>query len=130
MAGGNSGVFIRSPREGDPAYTGMEVQVLDDYAAVYATLKPWQYTGSVYGVQAPAVRATKKADEWQHMQITAQGPHVTVVLNDRTIVDADLLQHMDKEKEHPGLKRRAGFIGLQNHSTRVEYRNITIRELE
>jgi hypothetical protein len=52
------------------------------------------------------------------------------VLNDRTITDADLLQHMDKEKEHPGLKRRAGFIGLQNHSTRVEYRNITIRELE
>ncbi|NOX87429.1 MAG: DUF1080 domain-containing protein, partial [Calditrichaeota bacterium] len=51
-AGGNSGVFIRAPHSGDPAYTGMEIQVLDDYAPVYANLKPWQYTGSIYGVQA------------------------------------------------------------------------------
>jgi HEAT repeat protein len=130
VQGGNSGVFLRSPRKGDPAYVGMEVQVLDDYAAQYATLKPWQYTGSVYGVQPPSSRATKHAGEWQHMQITAQGTHVKVVLNGTTTVDTDLLQHMEKAKEHPGLQRRAGFIGLQNHSTRVEYRNITIRELE
>ena len=64
------------------------------------------------------------------MQITAQDTHVKVVVNGTTTIDTDLLQHMDKEKEHPGLKRRHGFIGLQNHSTRVEYRNITIRELE
>jgi hypothetical protein len=30
-AGGNSGVFLRAPHEGDPAYTGMEIQLLDDY---------------------------------------------------------------------------------------------------
>lgn len=130
VAAGNSGVFLRSPHKGDPAYVGMEIQVLDDYAPEYATLKPWQYTGSIYAVQAPSSRATKRAGEWQHMQITAQGTHVKVVLNGTTTIDADLLQHMDKEKEHPGLKRRGGFIGLQNHSTRVEYRNITIRELE
>ena len=130
VKGGNSGVFLRSPHKGDPAYVGMEIQVLDDYAAEYATLKPWQYTGSVYGVQAPSSRATKQAGEWQHMQITAQGTHVKVVLNGTTTIDTDLLQHLEQEKEHPGLKRRHGFIGLQNHSTRVEYRNITIRELE
>ncbi|MBK7259671.1 MAG: DUF1080 domain-containing protein [Ignavibacteriae bacterium] len=123
-------MFLRSPHKGDPAYVGMEIQVLDDYAPVYATLKPWQYTGSIYAVQAPSSRATKRAGEWQHMQITAQATHVKVVLNGTTTIDTDLLQHMDKEKEHPGLKRRKGFIGLQNHSTRVEYRNITIRELE
>ena len=130
VAAGNSGVFLRSPHKGDPAYVGMEIQVLDDYAPVYAPLKPWQYTGSIYAVQAPSSRATKRAGEWQHMQITAQGTHVKVVLNGTTTIDTDLLQHLDKEKEHPGLKRRKGYIGLQNHSTRVEYRNITIRELE
>jgi hypothetical protein len=128
--GGNSGVFLRTPREGDPAYVGMEVQVLDDYAPVYAALKPWQYTGSVYGVQAPSNRVTKRAGEWQHMVIVADGPHVTVTLNEQRIVDADLIFHMDKAQAHPGLKRRGGYIGLQNHSTKIEYRNIHITELE
>lgn len=127
--GGNSGVFIRAPHRGDPAYTGMEIQVLDDYAAEYATLQPWQYTGSVYGVHAPSMRASKKANEWQHMQIVADGPRIVVNLNGQRIVDADLIAHMDKEASHPGLKRRSGFIGLQNHSTRIEYRNIKLKEL-
>jgi HEAT repeat protein len=127
--GGNSGVFLRTPREGDPAYVGMEIQVLDDYAPVYAILHSWQYTGSIYGVQAPSVRASKKAGEWQHYVIFANGPHVTVMLNDQVIIDADLVSHLDQEQTHPGLKRRKGFIGLQNHSTRIEYRNIRITEL-
>jgi hypothetical protein len=126
--GGNSGVFLRTPREGDPAYVGMGVQVLDDYAPVYATLHNWQYTGSIYGVQAPSVRASKKAGEWQHYVIVCDGPHVTVTLNDQLIVDADLISHLDLEQSHPGLKRRKGYIGLQNHSTRIEYRNIRITE--
>lgn len=127
---GNSGVFLRAPHEGDPAYTGMEVQVLDDYAAMYAKLKAWQYCGSVYGVQAPSERASKPANEWQHYEIVCNGPSVQVTLNGRKIVEANLIEHMDKEKSHPGLKRRKGFIGLQNHSTRVEYRNIMLEELE
>jgi HEAT repeat protein len=127
--GGNSGVFIRSPRQGDPAYTGIEIQILDDYAPQYATLRPWQYCGSVYGVQPPAFRATKKANEWQHIQISADGPRLKVVLNSQQIIDADLIAHMDKEALHPGLKRRAGYIGLQCHGARVDYRNIILKEL-
>jgi hypothetical protein len=128
-AGGNSGVFIRAPHGGDPAYTGMEIQVLDDYAPEYATLQPWQYTGSIYAVQAPASRASKKANEWQHMQIIADGPHILVTLNGQRIIDTSLIMHMDKERSHPGLKRRSGFIGLQNHSTKIEYRNIKLKEI-
>ena len=56
---GNSGVFVRAPHEGNPAYKGMEIQVLDDYAQVYANLRPSQYTGSIYDVQAPSKHATK-----------------------------------------------------------------------
>ena len=69
---GNSGVFIRAPHKGDPAYTGMEIQVLDDYAEKYKNLKPYQYTGSIYAVQAPDKRVTKKAGEWQKMSITCK----------------------------------------------------------
>ena len=94
---------------------GSKIQILDDYAPQYANLKPWQYCGSVYGVQAPSMRAAKKAGEWQHMQIVADGPRITVVLNGQRLWTQILIAHMDKETVHPGLKRRAGFIGLQCH---------------
>jgi hypothetical protein len=127
--GGNSGVFLRAPRQGDPAYTGLEVQVLDDASPRYATLRPWQYCGSIYGVVAAAKGAVKQPNEWQHFRIVARGPRVTVTLNGIQVVDADLVAHMDRESAHPGLKRRSGYIGLQCHGDRVEYRNITLKEL-
>ena len=68
--GGNSGVFIRSPLEGDPAYTGMEIQILDDYAEQWRGLNPYQYTASIYDVQAPSERATKDAG-----QVAEDGHH-------------------------------------------------------
>jgi HEAT repeat protein len=129
-AGGNSGIFIRAPHEGDPAYTGMEIQLLDDYAQQYADLKPWQYCGSVYGIQAPAQRVSKPDGTWQKMVIECRGPQIKVILNDLLIVDTNLIKHMDKETAHPGIKRREGHIGLQNHSTRVEFRKIQLIEYE
>ncbi len=126
---GNSGVFLRTPREGNPAYVGMEFQVLDDYADMYAELNAWQYTGSIYGVQAPSKRMTKKADQWQKMKIICDGPQVNVFLNGEEIINANLINYMDQTRAHPGLKRRKGFIGLQNHSSKIEYRNIQLREL-
>lgn len=127
--GGNSGVFIRTPLQGDPAYTGMEIQVLDDYADEYKNLKVWQYTGSIYGVQAPAQRVSKNAGQWQKMEITCRGPQVSVILNDVKIIDASLIDFGHLENTHPGLKHRKGFIGLQNHSTKIEYRNIRLTEI-
>ena len=106
----------------------MEIQVLDDYAEKYAALKPWQYTGSIYAVQPAAKRVTKKAGQWQHYEITCDGPRVTVVLNGETIIDTNLVEHMHKTERNPGLKRRQGYIGLQNHGAKVEYRNIRITE--
>ncbi len=128
--GGNSGVFIRAPHEGDPAYTGLEIQLLDDYARQYANLKPWQYCGSIYGIQAPIQRVSKPNGTWQKMVIECRGSQIKVTLNDLMIIDTDLIEHMDQETTHPGIKRREGHIGLQNHSTRVEFRNIRIVEYE
>lgn len=128
---GNSGVFIRSPREGNPAFDGMEIQVLDDYGPMYEemNLKPWQYTGSLYGVEAPERRVTKPANEWQTMRIYAQGPLIRVAVNDVLVTIANQDEHPDKLDEHAGLKRYEGYIGLQNHDTRLDYRNLRIREI-
>ena len=126
---GNSGVFLRTPREGDPAYVGMEIQVLDDYAEMYAKIAPFQFTGSIYGLSAPAKRVTKPAGEWQTMRIRCQGRHVDIWLNGEQIQNANLDDYTSQADKHPGILRKGGYIGLQDHTDRVEYRNIMIEEL-
>ncbi len=127
--GGNSGVFIRAPLEGDPAYTGLEIQILDDYAERGTRLEPFQYTGSIYGIQAPSERVSKKAGQWQRMIIIARGVHIQVGLNGKKIVDTDLSYYVHLADTHPGLLRKGGYIGLQSHGSRIEFRNIKLREL-
>jgi len=127
--GGNSGIFIRAPLEGDPAYTGMEIQILDDYAEQGSRLEPFQYTGSIYGIQAPSERVSKKAGQWQRMVIVARGVHIQVGLNGKKIVDTDLSYYMHLADKHPGLLRKGGHIGLQSHGSPVEFRNIKLHEL-
>jgi len=128
--GGNSGVFLRAPHSGDPAYTGMEIQVLDDEAKEYATLQPYQYCGGLYGIQAPAKRVSKKAGEWQKYHIEANGRHIKVTLNDTLLYDADLDTYKAAEASHPGILRTGGYIGLQNHGSGLDYRNLRIKELK
>jgi 3-keto-disaccharide hydrolase len=130
--GSNNGIGIRAPLEGDAAYAGMEIQILDDGAARYqGKLKPAQYHGSIYDV-VPAKQGFKKpTGEWNSEEITAKGRLITVVLNGKTIVDANLDSVRDPAilKKHPGLARPSGHIGLLGHGTRVEFRNFRIQEL-
>ena len=127
--GGNSGVFIRSPREGDCAYTGIEIQLLDDEASIYKDIKDFQHTGSIYGVVAAKRGHNKPPGEWNSIEIEARGPKVKVTLNGHVIVDADVTEHPGDYAKHPGLKRREGYIGLQSHSDEVHFRNVLVKEL-
>jgi len=128
-AGGNSGVFVRAPHEGDPAYQGMEIQILDDADERYGRLRPDQYTGSIYGVQAPSERASRPAGDWQKMVVACSGPLVKVVLNGERVIDTNVDFYPYKVETHPGLKRSGGYIGLQNHGSRIEFRNIQVELL-
>ena len=128
--GGNSGLFLRAPHKGNPANKGLEIQILDDYAERYADLKPWQYTGSIYFEQAASKRVTKPAGEWQSMKVRAEGPKIQVMLNGEQIINANLIQYMENAPNHPGLLRRTGYIGLQNHGDRVDFRNINIARID
>lgn len=131
--GGNNGIGIRAPLEGDAAYAGIEIQVLDDEAAIYQKmgLKPTQYTGSIYDV-VPAKRGyVRRNGEWNTQEIVADGRKIRISLNSQLILDADLSAITDPAvlKKHPGLARAAGHIGFLGHGTRVEFRNIRIRPL-
>jgi hypothetical protein len=124
---GNSGVALRAPLEGDPAYQGMEIQLLDD--ANWKGLRPTQYTGAIYDVVAPSKQVGKPHGEWNTMRIIARGPKVTVELNGTKIVDANLEDYKDHAKRHPGLLRAKGHLGLQSYNFRVEFRNLYVKPL-
>ena len=130
-ANSNNGIGIRAPLDGDAAYNGMEIQVLDDSGSDYKKLRPAQYHGSIYDV-FPAKRGSlKPVGQWNNEEILAKGRHVTVTLNGNVIVDANLDDVKDPAvlKKHPGLARKSGHIGLLGHGTRVEYRNMRVKEL-
>jgi len=129
--GGNNGIGIRAPLEGDAAYVGMEIQILDNEDPSYKNIRPAQYHGSVYDV-IPARRGfLKKAGEWNSEEIRAAGRRIKVTLNGTVILDADLDAVKDPEvlKKHPGLARKSGHIGFLGHESLVEFRNIRIQEL-
>ena len=129
--GGNNGIGLRAPLEGDAAYAGMEIQVLDDPAPQYKNIKPAQHTGSIYDVFPAKLGALKPAGEWQSYEITANGRRVTIKLNGQTTVDADLDSVKDEAvlKKHPGLLRKSGHVGFLGHRSHVEFRNVRIKEL-
>ncbi|MDH5467218.1 MAG: DUF1080 domain-containing protein [Candidatus Aminicenantes bacterium] len=132
--GANNGLGIRAPLQGDAAYVGMELQILDNTAHIYRDLKPYQYHGSVYGV-VPARRGyLKPVGEWNQQEVIANGTRITVKLNGETIVDADIKEAVERGtidgRDHPGLRRTKGHIGFLGHGSPVEFRNIRIKELK
>ncbi len=124
---GNSGVALRSPMKGDPAYVGMEIQLLDDEN--YKGLRPAQFAGSIYDVVPASKHVSKPYGQWNTMHITAKGRHVTVEHNVVQVVDANLDDHKDRVDKHPGLLREKGHLGLQSHDGRVEFRNLFVKPL-
>jgi len=131
--GANNGIGIRAPLEGDAAYVGMEIQVLDNEAPKYKDLHPYQYHGSVYGV-IPAKRGyLLPTGEWNKEEIIAKGNKIKVVLNGTVILDGDIKEAskngtMD-HKEHPGLLRPTGHLGFLGHGDIVRFRNMRVKKL-
>lgn len=128
---GNNGIGIRAPLQGDAAYAGMEIQVLDNEHKSYEKLQPWQYHGSVYGI-IPAKRGFQNdAGQWNTEEIIADGRKIKVTLNGTVILDGDLNSITDPGVilSHPGMLRDTGHIGFLGHSSHVEFRNIRIKEL-
>ncbi len=131
--GANNGLGIHAPLNGDAAYGGKEIQILDDTAPVYAKLEPYQYHGSVYGI-LPAKRGfLKPVGEWNQQEVYVKGDKIKVTLNGTVIVDGDLRKAtkngtMDK-KDHPGLHNNNGHIGFLGHGTVVRFRNIRVKDL-
>lgn len=119
----NSGVFLRVPgvpTSDDYIYHSFEIQI--DDAGEGAIHK----TGAVYDAEAPTALATRPPGEWNHFVITFQGNHITVVLNDRKVVDWNA-EPRGKVRDFAA----RGHVGLQNHDERggIGFRNVFIKAL-
>jgi hypothetical protein len=141
---GNGGVALRAPLFGDPAYSGLELQITDpSYEFSYfpgATSA--QLTGALYLVSAAMEQAYLQG-EWNHYRIEMRGAQVKVWLNRKLVQDVDLDRLTAPAKRHgqgqelhdapPGAARpRRGHIGFQDLSESGEvllFRNVQITEL-
>jgi hypothetical protein len=131
--GANNGIGIRAPLEGDAAYVGMEIQVLDNEAPQYKDLDPRQYHGSVYGIM-PAKRGfLLPTGEWNKEEIIAKGNKIKVTLNGTVILDGDIKEALKNgtldNKDHPGLFRPSGHLGFLGHGDVVRFRNMRVKKL-
>jgi hypothetical protein len=117
----NSGLFLRGDRKGgDPAWTGCEVQILDDFNWERVTggpLQKWQFCGSLYGSVPPAVKALKPLGEWNTYEVEFKGTHITTKMNGKELYSADTDKVTVPDGHLPFAQRaKTGFIGLQRHA--------------
>lgn len=132
---GNSGVCIRAPKEGNPAFAGMEIQVLRP-----GWETPYQRAGSLYHTVAPTVEADKKFGEWNSVEVYANGANIRTTMNGTVIYDVRITdftkEKLDKEAVPDDWRKPLddrplkGYIGLQDHSDAVEFRNFRVKSLD
>lgn len=122
---GNSGIGIRTVKfEGKantrPSFASYEIQLLDD-----AGKPPSKHsTGSLYRYVAPAENPSLPAGQWNSVEIECRGPHLRIVFNGKVLHDLD--QTAVEELKNKPLE---GFFCLQDHGSKVWFRNIRIKEL-
>jgi hypothetical protein len=116
---GNSGAGIRTPRKGWPSGDGMELQL---WHTPHDTKLDKHQTMAIYGNVPPIARADKP-DQWNRVVVKADGWMVSAWMNGELVQQYNTLNH-------PELKHRhlVGWIGLQDHQARIEYRNVRVLE--
>ena len=131
--GANNGLGIHAPLQGDAAYVGKEIQILDNTADIYKDLQPYQYHGSVYGVIPAKREFLKPVGEWNSEEVAVKGDDIKVTLNGTVILEGNMKEASKNgtldHKDHPGLLRHTGHIGFLGHGSDLNFRNIRIKEL-
>ncbi len=131
--GANNGLGIHTPLEGDAAYVGKELQILDNTASKYDKLEVYQFHGSVYGVIPAEKGFLKPVGEWNQQEVIVKHPKIKIILNGTVILEGDYLEASKNgtldHKDHPGLQRSQGHIGFLGHGDVVRFKNIRIKEL-
>src|SRR5262249_38782814 len=133
----NSGLGIRTvrfdpkeTRRTRPSYACYEVQLLDD-----AGQPPSAHgTGSLYRYLAPTANPVRPSPEWNTAEVECVGPRIRVTVNGKKVLDADQNDIPDLGDKPPGApapkdKPLRGYVCVQSHTGKVEFRKIQVREI-
>jgi hypothetical protein len=131
---GNSGVGIRAAKEGNPAFSGMEIQVLRP-----GWETPYQRCGSLYHTVAPKVEADKPFGEWNQVEVLVDGARVRTIMNGQELYDVQMTDFTaakiaadripDDWRKPLDDRVPRGYIALQDHEDQVEFRNLRLKPL-
>ena len=126
--GAVSGIFLRSAEQGDPTFTGLKISLLDDAGQ----LTDLQSSGAVYGAVIPLYSVGRKAGEWNQVEISCIGRHLTLYLNGNRIhkIDFDDPAFVFSEKRPLSRVPNQGYIGLESHTNRVDFRSLRIQVIK
>lgn len=134
---GNSGLALRSPLKGDPAFDGMEMQMADFRYNPQA--KPSELTGGIYRAIAPKEQVYRP-EQWNRVRLSLIGSKLKIELNGTAIQDLDLSTQQEQVARHDGtlapplkdrpLRGRIGFQNLSRDGGQVEIRGAKIRVLD
>ena len=137
--GSNSGILFQVHE--DPMYsfsyqTGPEVQLIDN-EGYPGNLEEWQTHGANYAMYPPTSKPYHPTGEWNRLFIVVNGNQVTHLLNGVQIVAYEKysdewyqLRNSGKWANYPDYgKYDEGNIALQNHGSKLWFRNIKIKEL-
>ena len=141
--GANSGLFLYDTEHPKKKF---EVQIMDDRSPIFADVKPYQRTGSVYGRCAASEVRSRPAGEENRMTVWCKGDRIRVVVNGKEVVDTDISTYVTAEvnpdgtpippyhKGFPPLATiprhgRIGLQGIHNTETAVHFKYIKVKEL-
>ncbi len=124
MPGANSGIYFHTEYQpGGWPDKGYEVQVNNSHT-------DWRRTGSLYGVQDVKEQVVKDS-VWYTEKITVQGKHVTIQVNDKTVVDYNEPDSVAQAAGTNGRRISSGTFALQGHDPNsiVFFKDIRVKPL-
>jgi hypothetical protein len=135
--GGNSGILYRGTEDNDYIWqSAPEMQVLDNDRHPDGKREVTS-AGSVFDVYPAPHSAVHPAGQWNSVRLIVNGNHVEHWMNGQKVVDYELNSADWKARvaNRIGIsvptygQATEGYIGLQDHGDKVEFRNIRIRVL-
>ena len=122
--GSNSGIYFHTEyQESSWPTKGYEVQVNNSHT-------DWRRTGSLYAVQ-DVKEVYVKDNEWFTESFRVEGKHVTVKINDKTVVDYTEPENVKRDAGSEGRVLSSGTFALQGHdpNSKVYFKNIMVKVL-
>ena len=123
--GSNSGIYFHTAyQEAGWPSKGYEVQVNNSHT-------DWRRTGGLYAIE-DVKEVFVKDNEWFTEYIKVQGKHVTIKINDKTVVDYTEPENVVRPADMAGRVLSSGTFALQGHDpkSKVYFKNIMVKPLD